>query len=107
MLLMKIYVLGNNINKHTEALIDVRKEVGLRVSSQKTKYTLMSRHQNAGQSHNKKTAGRSFENVVRFRYLETTITDKNIVQEDNKSRLNSGKALLPFSSESFVFSSAV
>jgi hypothetical protein len=34
-----------------ETLIDASKEVGLEVNTEKTKYMLLSRHQNAGQSH--------------------------------------------------------
>jgi hypothetical protein len=36
----------------TEALIDTSKEVGLEVNTEKTKYMLMSHHQNAGQNRN-------------------------------------------------------
>jgi hypothetical protein len=54
-------------------LIDVSKEVGLEVNTQKTKYMLLSCHQNAGQNHDMKIANRCFENVAQFRYLETTI----------------------------------
>jgi hypothetical protein len=34
-----------------ETLIDASKEVGLEVNTEKTKYMLLSRHQNAGQSY--------------------------------------------------------
>jgi hypothetical protein len=67
----------------------------------------MSRHQNAGQNHNMKIAYRSFENVDQFNYLGTAVTNQNLIQEKIKKRLNSGNALLPFSLETFIFSSAV
>jgi hypothetical protein len=51
---------------------------------------LLSRHQNAGQSHDIKTANRSFENVAQFRYLGKTVTNQNLIQEEIKRRLNSG-----------------
>jgi hypothetical protein len=35
--------------KNTETLIGVSKEVGLEINAEKTKYMLLSRHQNAGQ----------------------------------------------------------
>jgi hypothetical protein len=46
---------GDNIStikKNTEALTNASNEVGLEVNTNKTKYMLMSSHQNAGQNHN-------------------------------------------------------
>jgi hypothetical protein len=68
------------------------KEVGLEVNAQKTKYMLLSRHQNAGQNRDIRIADRCFENVSRLRYLETTVTNQNLIQEEIKRRLNSGNA---------------
>jgi ribosomal protein S2 len=62
--------------------------VGLEVNAEKTKYMLLSRHQNAGQTHDIKIANRCFENVTQFRYLGTTLTDQNLIQEEIKRRLN-------------------
>jgi hypothetical protein len=53
---------------------------------------LLLRHQNAAQNHDIKIADRCFENVAQFRYLGKTITNKNIIQEEIKRRLNSGNA---------------
>jgi hypothetical protein len=39
-----------------------------------------------------KTANRSFENVSQFKYLGTTITDQNLIQDEIKKRLNYGNA---------------
>jgi hypothetical protein len=44
----------------------------------------------AGQKNGIKLANRSFEGVVKFKYLGTTLTDQNCVQKEIKSRLNSG-----------------
>jgi uncharacterized protein (UPF0335 family) len=38
------------INKNVENLIDASKEVGLEINIEKTKYILLSHHQNAGQN---------------------------------------------------------
>jgi hypothetical protein len=50
---------------------------------------LLSRHQNVGQNRDIKTANRSFENVSQFKYLGTTASNQNLIQEKIKSRLNS------------------
>jgi hypothetical protein len=39
-----------------------------------------------------KIANSSLEVVAKFNYLEATLTDQNYMQEEIKSRLNSGKA---------------
>jgi hypothetical protein len=52
-------------------LIDASKEVGLEANTEKTKYMLLSHHQDAGQNHDIKIANRCFENVVQFIYLGT------------------------------------
>jgi hypothetical protein len=53
---------------------------------------LMSRSQKIGQNYSIKIANRSFEDVAKFKYLGTTLTDQNFMHEDIKSRLNSGNA---------------
>jgi hypothetical protein len=87
-----VNLLGDNIdiiNKNTETLIDASKEVGLEVCVERTKYTLMSRDQNAGQNREIKIGNRSFENVSQFKYLGTTVTNQNLIQEEIKRRLKS------------------
>jgi hypothetical protein len=64
------------MKKNTGTLIDASKEVGLGVNAEKTKYMLLSRHQNAGQHHNINIGDRSFENVAQFKYLGRTVTNQ-------------------------------
>jgi hypothetical protein len=71
----------DNIKKNTERLIDASKEVGLEINIEKTKYMLLSCYQNAGQDRNIKIVDRSLENVSRFRYLRTTVTNQNLIHE--------------------------
>jgi hypothetical protein len=40
----------DTIKKNAETLIDASKEVGLEVNTEKAKYQLLSRHQDAGQN---------------------------------------------------------
>jgi len=58
------------------------KETGLEVNADKAKYMVMSRNQNAGQSHNIKIYNSSFERVERLKYLVTTVTNQYSIQEE-------------------------
>jgi len=53
---------------------------------------VMSGDQNAGRSHSMKTDNSSIERVEEFRYLGTTLTNKNSIHEEIKSRLKLGNA---------------
>ena len=88
-------MLGGNVHtieKNTEALVVASKDIGPEVNADKIKYMVMSREQNAGRSHNIKIDNISFERVEHFRYLGTTITHQNSIQEEIKSRLKTGNA---------------
>jgi hypothetical protein len=90
-----VNLLGDNtdtIKKNTETLIEASKVVGLEIHVEKTKYMLLSRHQNVGQSWGIKITNRSFENVSQFKYLGMTITNQSLIEEEIKRRLNSGNA---------------
>jgi hypothetical protein len=53
---------------------------------------IMSRHPNSGQNQNIRIANETFQNVAKFKYLETTLTNQNDIHDEIKSRLNSGNA---------------
>jgi len=52
----------------------------------------MSRDQNAGRIQNVRIDNSTFESVEEFKYLGTTLTNKNSIEEEIKSRLRSGNA---------------
>jgi hypothetical protein len=90
-----VNLLGDNIDtirKNIETLIDVSMEVVLEINVEKTKYMLQSCNRTAGQNRDIKIANRSFENVSQFKYLGTTVTNQNLIQEEIKRRLDSGNA---------------
>jgi hypothetical protein len=93
--LLFYFLVGYNINtlrKNTVALTDARKEVGIEVNTEKIKYMLMSRHHNTGKNHNIEIGNRSFEDVEKFKYLRTTVTNQILIHEEIKSRHNSDNA---------------
>jgi hypothetical protein len=76
-------LLGNigTIKESTETLIDTSKEVALEINLMKSKYMLLTRHQNADQNQDIKIGNVSFENVTQLRYFEI---------DSNKSEFDSG-----------------
>jgi len=83
----------HTVKENTEALVVASKETGLEVNADKTKCMSMSRDQSAaGRSHSMKTDNSSFERVEEFKYLGRTLTNRNSIQEEIKSRLKSGNA---------------
>jgi hypothetical protein len=63
---LQIYLRNIKHKEHAQTLTDATKYIGLEVNTEKTKYVLLSRHQNAGQNHDMKTSNRGFENVEQF-----------------------------------------
>jgi hypothetical protein len=72
------------------ALLEANRKVSLEINIEKTKYMVVSHHQNSGQNHNLLIANTSFENVAK--YMGTTITNQNYIHEEIKRRLRLGKA---------------
>jgi uncharacterized membrane protein YgaE (UPF0421/DUF939 family) len=52
----------------------------------------MYRHLNSERNQNIRIANESFENVEKFKYLGTTLTNQNDIHDEIKSTLNSGNA---------------
>ena len=75
----------NTVVDSAEALVFATKEIGLEVNADKTKYMVMSREQTAGLSHTMKVDNSSIEGEEEFKYLGTTLTNQNSVQEETKS----------------------
>jgi hypothetical protein len=63
---------------------------GLEVNAEKAKYVVMFRDQHAGKNHNIKRGNKSFQRVVEFKYLGTTLTNQSSIHEEIKSRLKLG-----------------
>ena len=82
-----VNILGGSLRtleENTIASVIASKEIGLN----KTKYMVMSRDQNAGQSHTSNTDNSSFKKVGVFRYLGHNLNNsKFYFQEEIKSRL--------------------
>jgi hypothetical protein len=89
-----VNLLGDSINtikENTELLLDATRDIGIEINAEKTKY-MMSRHPNSGQNQNIRRDNELFENVAKFKYLGTTLTNQNDIHDEIKSRLNSGNA---------------
>jgi len=82
----------DTVKKNAEALVAATKEIGLEVNAHKTKYMTVSRDQNSGRIHSMKIVNSSFESVEEFKYVGTTLTNQNSIQEEIKSSLKLGNA---------------
>jgi hypothetical protein len=92
----------NTIKENTEALVEASGDIGLEINAEETKYMIMSRHPNSGQNQNIRIANESFENVVTFKYLGTTLTKQNGTHDEIKSRLNSGNGCYYYSVQNLL-----
>ena len=101
-----VNILGGSIHtvKENAALVVATKEIGLEVNAYKTKYMIMSRDQNARRRYSMKIDNSSTEMAEEFKYLGTTLTNQNSIQEEIKSRLKLGNAWY-YSVQNLLFSS--
>jgi hypothetical protein len=49
---------------------------------------IISRHTNSGQNRNIRKANEAFENVPKFKYYGTIMTNQNDIHDEIKNRLN-------------------
>ena len=79
--------------KTAEASVVASKEIGLEVSADKTNYMVLSEDSNPGQNQSIKIDNKSFQRVDQFRYVETTLTKQNSIQEIITGRFKSGNVI--------------
>jgi hypothetical protein len=72
----------NTIKENTETLLEASRDICLEVNAEKTKYMIMSRHPKTGQNQNIRIANESYENVAKFKYLGTTLTNQNDIHDE-------------------------
>jgi hypothetical protein len=90
-----VNLLGGSIRtvkKNIAVLLVGSMGTGLEVNADKSKHMGISRDQNAGRRHKLKTDNSSLQKLKEFRYLGTTLTNQNCIQEENKNRMKSGNA---------------
>jgi hypothetical protein len=75
---------SSTVKKNAGGLLGVSGEVDLEVNTEESMYVFMSRHQNAEQIYNFTGDRISFENLAKFRYLGTVITNQILMYEDIK-----------------------
>ena len=77
-------IMGGNVHtmkENTEDLLGSNKVIGLEVNADKAQYLVVQRDQNAGRSHNIKIDNSSSDRVEEFKYLGTTLTNQNSIEE--------------------------
>jgi hypothetical protein len=82
-------LLSTAIRENAETLLEKSMDTGLEINAEKTKYVIMSRHPNSRLDQNIWIANESSENVAKFKYLGTTLANKNDIHDEITSRLNS------------------
>jgi hypothetical protein len=78
----------HTVKKNTDAFVFTSKETGIELNTGTTKYMVMSRDQNAGQSHNIEIDNNSFERVEEFKYLGKTLKNKILIMRKLRANRN-------------------
>ena len=81
----RLLAYADDVNILGESIHTLKRETGLEVSADKTKYTVMSRDQNAGRIHSVRIDNSTFERVEEFKYLGTTLTNQNSIPKEIKA----------------------
>jgi len=71
----------HTLKENAEALVAATREIGLEVSADKTKYMVTSRDQNGVRIQSVRIDKSTFERVEKFKYLGTSLTYQNSIQE--------------------------
>jgi hypothetical protein len=75
------------VRRNTEASLEASRELGMEVSTKKTKHMFMSAQQNAEEDHNIVIADKSCENMAKFEYFGTRVTNQNCAREEIKVKV--------------------
>jgi hypothetical protein len=67
----------HTVRENSETILEVSRDTGLEISTEKTKYMIMSRLPNSGKNQIIRIANESFKNVAKFKYLGMTLTNQN------------------------------
>jgi hypothetical protein len=105
-----VNLLGDSVNtmkENTETLLGASRDVGLEINAEKTKCMIMSCYPNSGQNQNIRIGNELFENVAKFKYLGTTLTNQNVIHYETKNRLNLGNVCYYSVQNLFVFPSRI
>jgi len=104
-----VNILGGSVHtlkENAEDLVAATREIGLEVSADKTKHMVMSRDQNAGRIPSERIDNNTFERGEDFKYLGTTLTNKNSIAEEIK-QIEVRKCLLSLGAEPCVYQVAI
>jgi predicted transcriptional regulator len=80
----------NTIKENKQTFYEASRDVGLQINEEKTKYMIMSLHPKSREDHTIRIANESFQNVAKFKYFGTKLTNKNNIHDEIEGALNWG-----------------